>query len=195
MGGLAGGTVAFGPLTHSASSAAHAAPPPPPPTFVPTPIGPPPSPPTPVPTASAPTATPAATPQPTAVVYKVINFSLDAARVSTLHNPGNLKGLATVKRGSTVELMMYYTLHALPRKAMRITTYEVQYRGRTVYRVSYKGTESGKALGRFSRYALYKVPASLPYGKYIYRATLKLGNRSQTANWSFSVGKVTRPAR
>lgn len=89
---------------------------------------------------------------------------------------------------------MYYTLRSVPHNATRITTYEVLSRGKIVYKIAYKGTEKSAQVGRFSRYALYTIPRSLPYGKYIYRAILTIGSGSQSASWIFHIGRSTRAA-
>lgn len=175
-----------------------AAPPPPaPPTFVPTPIGPPPGPPTRTPTpgtAPAPTPPPTAPATVTPTTVAGTSFSLDAARVSQVNNPGNLIGLAAVKPGSKVWLMMYYTVRTLQKSVSRVTTYSIKYKGKVVYKVAYNTTMKRTELGRFSRYTAYSVPASLPYGPYVYRARLTIGMKSQSKSWKFSVAKQERIA-
>jgi hypothetical protein len=174
---------------------------------VPTPIGPPPSPPTATPTATPPpppTSTPSPTsaggsptPTPTATQSPVaasLNFSLDAARVSKVNDPGDLRGLASIKPGSTVWLMLYYTVGHLPKKMKRVTTYQVLFKGKVVYKVTYASTAKPSELGRFSRYTPYTASASLPFGSYVFRATLAFGKRSQNTHWNFSIGRQIRQA-
>lgn len=124
-----------------------------------------------------------------------MQFSLDAVRVSKVNNPGNLEGLAAVKPGSTVWLMMYYTVGMVPSSVKRITTYTVQYKGKTIFQVTYKGSQKTSDVGRFSRYTEYSVPAGLPYGHYVYRAALTLGRHSVKKSWKFQVAKQERVAR
>jgi hypothetical protein len=174
--------------------------PPTPPTYIPTPIGSPPPPPTFTPTATAvsgsvtvtPVTTPApgtATPAPTATaVKKTLSFSLDAARVAHINNPGNFSGLSSVKRGNPVWLMMYFTVHSVPHKETRTTTYAILRGAQTLYKVAYKGTVKTADIGRYSRYQLFTVPGTLPYGKYTFKATLKIGTVSRSKSWGFSVG-------
>lgn len=188
----------------ASSGFALAAAPPPPPTFVPTPIGAPPGPPTAIPTATAvppPTASPSTTPvaeTATATVAPtakpVEEFSLDAARVSRINNPGNLQGLATVTPGSHVWLMMYYTVHVLPRTEQRVTTYWITARGHTVYKVTYRTPQKVTEQGRFSRYTIYLVPTTLPFGVYYYHADLSIGGIKHQKTWKFTVGKRERVA-
>lgn len=174
--------------------------PPPPPTYVPTTIPGPPPPPTPIPIATSTpsvtsTASPTASPSPTATAKPAAAFfSLDAARVSRVGNPGNLQGLAEVKRGSKVWLMMYYTVGALPRNLTRTTVYTVRYGKRTVYQVTYKSAEKAADHGRFSRFTVYAVPSTLPYGAYTYRATLSLAGQRRSKSWKFRIGRHARIA-
>ncbi|MGH2448954.1 MAG: hypothetical protein ACRDFS_10190 [Chloroflexota bacterium] len=163
--------------------------PPPPPTYVPTPIGGPPAPPT---TTASLNGTPVATATPTKTsvsTAKGLIFSLDAARVSPVNNPGNLAGLTAVRRGSVVWLMMYFRVVHVPKTLTRLTTYQVTYRGHTVFKVVYRGAVKRGQSGRFSRYAVYHVPKGLPFGRYHYRADLRIGNANRTRRWSFTLGK------
>jgi hypothetical protein len=176
-------------LAHPAPSRSLAAPlPPSPPAFVPSPIGPPPAPPTtPTPTpATTPASTPTATPTATSGSAK-LDFSLDAARLSKAHDPGDLRGLLAVRPGTTTWLMMYFTLRTVPKKMSRLTTYAIEAKGKTVFKLAYKTSVKPGDVGRFSRYAVYKV--NLPYGRYVYRATLTIGRRSQSKTWKFAVAK------
>ena len=168
--------------------------PPIPPTFVPTPIGSPPSPPTltPSPVATSPTpvgsGTPSALPTST-TLSDAFDFSMDAARVARPGNPGNFAGLAAVKPNTTVWLMMYYTVNALARNATRITTYQVTYQGKVVFKVSYKTSIKKTEIGRFSRYQLFTIPRALPYGKYVFKASLAISDIAKSKGWHFAVGK------
>lgn len=175
---------------------AAAATPPAPPTFVPTPIGAPPGPPTGTPAPSAPaTATAITTPTGTTTATVAgTAFSLDAARVSRVNNPGNLSGLSAVKRGSKVWLMMYFTVSHLAKAVTRVTTYTIQYRGRVIFKVAYRGKMSRSEVGRFSRYTVFSVSRSLPYGSYVYKATLAVGKVSRTKRWTFAVAQRNRTA-
>jgi hypothetical protein len=124
-----------------------------------------------------------------------MEFQLQAARVSRPNSPGDLSGLAAVKPGSHVWLMMYYNITALPKSARRITTYEVLRGKQTIFKVVYKGSSKAGEVGRFSRYAVYNVPSSLRFGQYAYRATLTIAGRRQTKTWKFTVGKREVPAK
>lgn len=193
----------FGPESGPSGALSAPATPPPPPTFIPTPIGNPPAPPTavttpteapsPAVTATASgtaTATPTLTPTPTTSSL----FSLDAARVSKVGNPGDLTGLSIVKRGSTVWLMMYYSVNT-KRKITRTTSYAIVHKGSTLFSRTYQTNEKHGEQGRFSRYISYTVPRSLPWGEYSYRATLRLGSRSRTKLWTFRIGIRDKIAR
>jgi hypothetical protein len=180
---------------HTVHGYAAALTPPAPPTYVPTPIGSPPPPPTFTPTAGpSPTSTVVVTPTALAIVRRDFVFSLDAVRVSRPNNPGNMSGLAAVKPGTKVWLMMYYTVTSLPKKASRVTTYAIQYRDKTVYKVAYRSAVDPSDIGRFSRYTIYSVPKSLPFGPYVYRASLAIGKLSKSKSWKFAVAKQERPA-
>lgn len=175
--------------------------PPPPPTYVPTVIPPPPGPPTPTQTPAPPTATstptsvptaspvvtavgsPTAATTPTAVAASL--FSLDAARVSKLHNSGDLSGLAAVRPGSQVWLMIYYTLHPLPRKVSRVATYDILKGSALLYRIVFRATEKAGTSGRFVKYTVYHLPSSLPFGSYRFRATLAIAGATQVKQWKF----------
>lgn len=164
-------------------------------TVIPTPTG---TVTSPTPTAtSAPTVVASATatpplPTPTSTPV-VLSFSLDAARVAQSNNPGNRQGLDTVNGGQRVRLMMYYTIRSLPKAEIRVTTYDIRDEsGTSVFRVSFKGTEKPGDTGRFIRYTYYSVPANLPFGRYDFRATLRIAGRSQTREWRFAIVQGTR---
>jgi hypothetical protein len=182
---------------------------------MPTPIGAPPGPPTPVlkatatsgpatatpvPTGTPGTATPTgtavagATTTPTVATSAELSFSLDAARVSRVNNPGNFQGLAAVRPGSRVWLMMYYTITNLPKSLQRTTTYDILAGSKRIFSVTYRDSEKRQDRGRFSRYTVYSVPSGLPFGKYRFRATLKLGKSSATRTWGFAVAAHERVA-
>lgn len=129
------------------------------------------------------------------MVRPVAEFSLDAVRVSTRNNPGNLQGLADVKRGAKVWLMMYYTIGGLTHKVTRTTTYAIYFHGRIVFRVTYRTGQKASERGRFSRYTIYTVPASSAYGQYIFHATLILGSVKHTKSWKFQVAAFNRVGR
>jgi len=165
------------------------------PTYLPGAIGTPPPPPTFTPGPSTPlpvTATPVGTA--TTTVTQHLNFTLDAARVSQVGDKGDLAGLAAIKPGTRVWLMMYYTVRSLPRNMTRVTTYTVTFGKQTVYSRSFKTTIRRTEIGRFSRYDSYTVPPALPYGKYAFRATLVIGKTSRAKNWKFRVAKEQLPA-
>ena len=197
LGGLLFGALAFGNMGSSAPSPTFAEDltPPAPPSYIPPTIGPPPGPPitsspTPVPTAT-PTATATATPAPGGS----LSFSLDAVRVSRVNNPGNLSGLVAVRPGSKVWLMMYYTVKSVPKNTQRVTTYSIQFKGRTIFKVAYKGSLKRTDTGRFSRYAVYSVPRTLPFGSYTYQGALTVGKKVKTKSWKFSIAKQERSAK
>jgi len=192
-------------------SLAAASTPPPAPTYIPTPIGPPPPPPiatsTAVPsltptvapsaTSGGVTVTPQATPAgPTVTPTHAAGlvFTLDAARVSRVRDPGDLAGLASVRPGSTVWLMMYYTVRNLTARTTRTTTYEITGGGHIVYKVTYKQPAGLKEIGRLSRYTPYHVPRSLAYGHYFFHAWLALGAQRHQRIWKFAVGRREVPA-
>lgn len=199
LGLLLVGIVAGGLASHSSAGRGLAAQltPPPPPGTVPTPIGPPPAPPTPTPTpgpAATVTQTPSVSPTATATstTRAALSFSLDAARLSKVNDPGDLRGLVAVRPGSRTWLMMYFTLRNVPRKMTRITTYVVQFQGKVIYKVSFKGSIKRGESGRYSRYATYTIPPSAPYGRYVYQASLVIGRKSKTKSWKFSVATRER---
>ncbi len=174
--------------------------PPNPPTFIPTPIGSPPPPPTltptPTPRATAtkaasgsPTATAAATSTPTKGPAQEADFTLDAVRLSRVNNPGNLEGLAAVKPGTRVWLMMYYTVRSMPGPMKRTTSYSIMYSGKTLFRVKYSSTAKPAELGRYSRYSVYVLPRTLPFGRYMFKASLSFGPTAATKLWKFAVAK------
>jgi hypothetical protein len=123
-----------------------------------------------------------------------LSFTLDAVRVSKPGNPGNLSGLAAVKRGSHVWLMMYYTVASMPKSMTRTTTYQVLYRGKLLYQVVYKSQMKKTEIGRFSRYADYTIPKTLPFGHYTFHAALTIGKLKHTRSWKFDVGNQDRQA-
>lgn len=186
------GIVAGAQGLHSQRSLAAQLTPPAPPTYVPTPITPPPGPPTPSPTAGpAGTATPNATaaPSPTS---SALDFSLDAVRLSKQHDPGDRHGLASVRPGTSVWLMMYFTMRSLPAPATRIALYEILSRGKILYRIGYSQRVKAHETGSFVRYVPYIVPRSMPYGPYSFSADLKLNGKSKWKSWKFSVGRQQR---
>lgn len=198
------GTGAVGALRHGTTGRGLAAPstPPPPPVYVPTPIGVPPAPPTPTaapstaPTSGA-TATVTATAGPgtTPTAVAAVRFTLDAARVAHVNNPGDLSGLIAVKPGTKVWLMMYYTISSIAKNAPRNTTYELQHNGKTFYKTVYKSTAKvSDGVGRFSRFDVYQIPSTQPYGQYDLKVTLTIGKVTQTTVWKFSVAKQERVA-
>jgi len=148
------------------------------------------------PITSTPIGTPAATltstPSPTVAG---LGFSMNAARVARQHNPGDLSGLKTVKQGSTVWLMMYYTLSSVRTGAARLTTYAVFEKHHLVFRQGYKTRVKSPEVGRFSRYVVYHVPSNIPVGTYVFRATLWIGKRHQAKEWRFHVAPTRRPAK
>lgn len=179
-----------------------AAEPPSPPAYIPTPVGQPPEPPTPSPSATVPpTATsgipvtsvsPTPTTVPTITPAAEVVFSVDAVRVSKVNNPGNLQGLETVKRGSNVWLMVYFTVDRLPRQVKRVTSYSINRNGRTVFRVIYSSAQRRSDLGRFSRYVSYRIPSTLPYGRYSLHIVLTMRGVTHSKSWRFSVGNRAR---
>jgi hypothetical protein len=165
--------------------------PPAPPTFIPTPIGAPPGPPAPTstPTPSVtltPTAALTATPIATTAT---VDFSLDAARVARVNNPGNFSGLVAVKPGTRVWLMMYYTVRSLPHNSTRVTSYRINSGGKTIFKIAYKTTIKKSEVGRFSRYQIFDVPSTLPYGSYTFHASLAISDNAQSKGWQFRVAK------
>ncbi|HLJ68296.1 MAG TPA: hypothetical protein VKX16_13135 [Chloroflexota bacterium] len=174
---------------HVSSGHAQSATPPAPPTFVPTPIGGPPAPPAPTATSTpAPTSTATATATPSSAVSDAV-FSLDAARVSKIDNPGDLSGLSAVRPGSHVWLMMYFTVRAITKPVMRSTTYTIKAGSHTIFKVTYRARVKPNQTGRYSRYQVYIIPSTLPFGKYQFRAVLAFGSRHETKIWHFSVAR------
>ena len=160
---------------------------PPPPSMIPTPIGGPPNPPTPVATATS--AAPGPTPTATHVSAASLVFTLDAARVSPVNDKGDRKGLTKVRRGQTVWLMMYFTVKSVPKATQRVTTYQLSHSGKPVYHASYKGTESAKDIGEYSRYVPVTLGATLAPGRYHFVALLTIGTKTQKRSWSFDLVK------
>jgi hypothetical protein len=107
-----------------------------------------------------------------------------------------MAGLAQVKAGTKVWLMMYYSVSSIPRTMQRTTSYEIRYQGKTIFKVAYKGTAKRGEAGQFSRYAEYNVPRSLPSGAYVYRADLMIGGQMRSRSWKFKIGNrnVLAPA-
>lgn len=139
-----------------------------------------------VPSTPMPSATPAA--------RASLSFSLDAARVSKVGNAGDLGGLVSVKPGTRVWLMMYYTVRSMPSSMQRTTLYEIESGGKSVFRQAFRTTIKRSELGRFSRYTVYTVPPSLRYGPYRFRAVLTIGTVTRSKGWKFRIGKQELPA-
>jgi hypothetical protein len=135
--------------------------------------------------APPPTATP--TTAPTAVPAHRLRFSLDAARVAPVHDPGKGRGLDMVRPGEKVWLMMYYTVRDLKASVKRVTAYDIHRGAKAQFKASYTGKQTRKELGRFIRYTVYQVPKDMPPGLYVYQATLKLGGHTQHRMWRFAV--------
>lgn len=200
--GLAGAMAGGQPRFSSGRGYAAPASPPPPPTYLPTPIGGPPLHPTDTPVATG-TGTPAtpvgatstATPGKSPTAVAAVGFSLDAARVAPVNNAGDLSGLAAVRAGSTVWLMMYLTIKTESPAASADSTYEI-YKGATsILRASYVWKTKARQTGRFSRYMEYRIPAGLPLGQHlVLKTTLRIGKQSQTRTWTFVVAKQQRIA-
>lgn len=88
--------------------------------------------------------------------------------------------------------MVYYTVRSLTHPTTRVTTYSILRKGGVVYRIVYKAPMSTQELGRFSRYTIYDLPKTMPYGKYTYLASLKIGKKSKTRSWTFAVARRDR---
>lgn len=175
--------------------------PPLPPTYLPSPIPGPPNPPTAIPSPTStvvtplPSATPVATARITPTAVAAIRFTLDAARVSHVNNPGDLSGLAAVRPGTKVWLMMYYTVTSISKNLTRTVTYELQTKGKTFYRSIFKTTAKvSDGTGRFSRFDEYQFARTQPYGDYALKVTLTMGSQTQTTVWKFSIAKQERAA-
>ncbi|MBV9280633.1 MAG: hypothetical protein JOZ41_11165 [Chloroflexi bacterium] len=145
--------------------------------------------PTPSPTATN-TPTPTSTPTPTPTPVRPLSFTLDAARVARVGNPGNKQGLDTVRPGQQVWLMMYYTIRSIPKRLTRITTYRVQSGKRIIFSASYRTTVGPADVGTSARYIPWTVPRGLAFGLYVYYATLRINSQSRTRTWRFAVLKV-----
>jgi hypothetical protein len=91
--------------------------------------------------------------------------------------------------------MLYFTVNNLPKKMRFTTTYEVRYKGRSIYQVAYGNTAKRADVGRFSRYTPYTAPATLALGHYVFHATLKFGHDLRTRHWNFSVARHERMAK
>jgi hypothetical protein len=85
--------------------------------------------------------------------------------------------------------MMYYTVRSLPRNATRLTSYQVTYAGKVVFKVAYKTSIKKADVGRFSRYQEFAIPRTLPYGKYVFKASLAIAGTTKSKGWHFAVGK------
>jgi hypothetical protein len=77
----------------------------------------------------------------------------------------------------------------------RTSTYEVLYRGRTIYGVTFATPAKPSELGRFSRYVPFAASRTLPYGAYVFRASLAFGKVAKSASWKFAVAKQERVAQ
>jgi hypothetical protein len=82
---------------------------------------------------------------------------------------------------------MYFTVRSSPASYRRITTYDVQSNGKSVFKVSFSTTQKPTDLGHFVRYTIYVVPRTLPYAVYEFRATLRIDSKQQTRAWRFAV--------
>lgn len=192
--GLAGGLCVLFPLHAIGEGYAASGSPPPPPTYMPTPIGPPPAHPA---FTSAATAviTPSATAStsPTSVPTKAaeaVRFSLDAARVAPVQDPGDLSGLVAVRPKSNVWLMMYLTIKSMPRKSSSLSTYVIQRASQVIMRAAFGWSAAADVTGRFSRFMPYTIPSQLSYGdRLTLKTTLKIGVRSQTRSWNFVIAR------
>jgi len=156
--------------------------------------------PTPVPTATpspTPTLTPSPTSTPTATATakpRVLRFSLDAARVANPKNRGDKSGLDAVTRGQHVWLMLYYTVQSLPRPTTRTTEYDIiAPDARVFYRVVFKDTQT--LTGQFVRFDAYRLPASVVFGVYEFKAILTIGRESRIERWRFAVVRTSTGAR
>jgi hypothetical protein len=118
-----------------------------------------------------------------------VSFLLYAARVSTVNILGDLSGLATVHRGMTVWLMMFYDIRSVPQTALSTETYAVMRKSTTVFRATTYREVAPKDTGRSFLHTIYTVPRSLPYGEYSFRATLTIGEKSETKTWRFVVAR------
>lgn len=112
--------------------------------------------------------------------------------MAKVHNPGDFRGLLAVRPGSTVWLMMYYTLKSLPKPMTRLTTYTIRYQGKVLFQISYKAPIKSTDVGRRSRYTVYTIPRTAHFGSYVYTAVLQIGKRHQTKSWKFAVAKHNR---
>ncbi|MBV9282650.1 MAG: hypothetical protein JOZ41_21440, partial [Chloroflexi bacterium] len=140
-----------------------------------------------------PTATPASAASPAPPTPgDSVNFFLYAARLSAVDNPGNLEGLAAVRPGSRVWLMMYYIVKSVPRTMIRLSTYTISHGGKTVYRTSVRSTVGPGDVGRSSHYVAYTLAPFLPYGHYRFQASLTINTIEETKVWDFDVGPRTR---
>jgi hypothetical protein len=107
--------------------------------------------------------------------------------MSKLNNPGDLAGLAAVRPGSHVWLMIYYTLTHLPRALTRVATYDILSGQKLLFRVVFSAKEKAGANGRFVKYTVYHLPGTMAFGSYRFRATLAIGHTSQSKQWKFKV--------
>lgn len=90
--------------------------------------------------------------------------------------------------------MMYYTVHTMPGPLSRTTTYEVDFNGRAVFKAAFKTRAKPTELGHLSRYTVYVVPANLPYGHYVYRASLTIGGQAKSRAWKFQIARQEKVA-
>lgn len=137
--------------------------------------------PTATPTASA---TPTITPSPTPVALK---YAINAARVAHVDNPGNLQGLHAIHRGDTVWLMLYFSVHSIPKKTSGVSTYQIIQGKATKYSASFAFPVEPPPRS-YSRVDPYAVPRDLPFGIYTFRASVKIAKgKTLTASWQFAV--------
>jgi hypothetical protein len=112
-----------------------------------------------------------------------------------VNNAGDLAGLAAVRPGSTVWLMMYLTIKSQGPATAADSTYEIDAGARSILRASYVWKTKARQTGRFSRYMEYRIPAGLPIGQHLtLKTTLRIGHQSQTRTWNFVIAKQQRIA-
>lgn len=140
--------------------------------------------PTPLPPA---TSTPPPTPTSTTVRPLPLSFSLDAARVAGLKDRADKRGRDVVRPSDKVNLLLYFTVHSLPKSLPRVTTYEITRDHRTVFSAAYRGQQGAQDVGLFVRFIPFSAPRDSVPDIYTFRATLRIGNQSQTRTWNFVV--------
>lgn len=86
-----------------------------------------------------------------------------------------------------MRLMLYYTVHSLPKALHRVTVYQVMYGKRAVLSAQSGGPQAVTDVGTFIRYVQVTMPRNLRYGLYAFHGTLKLGKVSRTKAWRFAV--------